>query len=116
MFRFRLTIVHFSCLVYVLFMFAAFCQPFIKQTFYHTCTMHFSSDCCCVHCIQSALKNMEDECTHLQMMYRSSQEELEQLVERSEEHIQEIRELNDKCQVCLSLNFSGYVLVIISMH
>ena len=53
----------------------------------------------CVYLMQNALKNMEDECTHLQMMYQSSQEELEQLVERSEENIQEIRELNDKLQV-----------------
>ena len=57
----------------------------------------------CTLCVQSALKNMEDECTHLQMMYQSSQEELEQLVERSEEHIQEIRELNDKFQVCFAV-------------
>ena len=49
--------------------------------------------------VQNALKNMEEECTHLQMMYQSSQEELEQLVERSDEHVLEIRELNDKFQV-----------------
>jgi len=42
---------------------------------------------------------VEEECSHLQIMYQSSQDELEQLVERSEEHIQEIRELNDKFQV-----------------
>jgi len=35
----------------------------------------------------------------MQIMYQSSQDELEQLVERSDEHIQEIRELNDKLQV-----------------
>jgi len=63
--------------------------------------LYILPDCVCVHCVQNALKNMEDECTHLQMMYQSSQEELEQLVERSEEHVQEIRELNDKFQVCL---------------
>ena len=58
---------------------------------------------CCGHMywrrVQNALKNMEEECTHLQMMYQSSQEELEQLVERSDEHVLEIRELNDKFQV-----------------
>jgi len=59
--------------------------------------------CLCVHCVQNALKNMEDECAHLQMMYQNSQEELEQLVECSEEHVQEIRELNDKFQVCLAV-------------
>ena len=42
---------------------------------------------------------MEEECSHLQIMYQSSQDELEQLVEHSEEHIQEIRELSDKFQV-----------------
>lgn len=51
--------------------------------------------------VQNALKNVEEECTHLQMMYQSSQDELEQLVERSEENIQEIRELNDKFKVCV---------------
>jgi len=56
--------------------------------------------CLYVHfCLQNALKNAEEECSHLQMMYQSSREELEQLVERSEEHIQEIRELSDKFQV-----------------
>jgi len=45
------------------------------------------------------MKNTEEECSHLQVMYQSSQEELEQLVERNEEHIREIRELNDKFQV-----------------
>lgn len=54
--------------------------------------------------MQNALKNVEEECTHLQMMYQSSQEELEQLVERSEEHIQEIRELNEKFQVRFSVH------------
>jgi len=49
--------------------------------------------------LQNALKNMENECAHLQLMYQSSQEELEQLIERSDEHVQEIRELNDKFQV-----------------
>ena len=46
---------------------------------------------------------MEEECTHLQMMYQSSQEEIEQLAERSDEHIQEIRDLNDKIQVYFTL-------------
>jgi len=44
---------------------------------------------------------MEEEYTHMQIMYQSSQDELEQLVERSDEHVQEIRELNDKFQVHL---------------
>ena len=58
------------------------------------------TSCLYVHfCLQNALKNAEEECSHLQMMYQSSREELEQLVERSEEHIQEIRELSDKFQV-----------------
>jgi len=55
-------------------------------------------------CAQNTLKNVEEECTHLQLMYQSSQDELEQLVERSEEHIQEIRELNDKFQVRLTMS------------
>jgi len=58
--------------------------------------------CVYQHCVQTALKTMEEECTHAQMMYQSSQEELEQLVERSDEHVQEIRELNEKFHVCFS--------------
>lgn len=51
--------------------------------------------CVCV-CVQRSLSNTEDECTHLKEMNERTQEELQELANKYNGAVNEIKDLTDK--------------------
>ena len=57
--------------------------------------------CVCV-CVQRSLSNTEDECTHLKEMNERTQEELQELANKYNGAVNEIKDLTDKIKASVT--------------